>query len=555
MKPLDASSGSIATDVAIVGGGSVAVSFLYQLLLSWQADSAARSLTITVFEPQAVCGPGGAYQEDLPSNLLNIPAGNMSARADQRMDFVDWLRTQDAAWLRGYGVDAIAPSDFLPRPLFGAYMRAVYERCRELALAQGVALAQVQRRVQRVSPLADGSVRIEAEGNAPCLARYAVLCNGNLPSQAFPALQGAPGYFNSPYPVADLAREISPDASVCIVGTSLSAVDAVAALQQSGHRGPLLCVSRNGRLPSVRSPHNQAPTALRHFNQEGILRLAARQGGTLTLDAIAGALQDEVLALHGALDADEIFGLAGNAQRALDEEIRRSSQAARPWQAVAAATNAVVEQVWHLMPDAERQRFQSRWRALWMARRATFPMRNALKLQALFKTGQLQVRAGYVDTRYRDAGHDPAGGRFHTRLRGTNGETTQRSDYLINATSFSVDVARTDDPLISTLLRDGHARADPFGGLALDFNTGCLKTAQDAVLGQVSVLGSLAGGTYFWTTSMDVNARLARDQAVRIATALARPARITDSDSLADNPSLAKWTAHRPTHPAPTASS
>ncbi|MNV41996.1 hypothetical protein D3C71_1336530 [compost metagenome] len=190
-----------------------------------------------------------------------------------------------------------------------------------------------------------------------------------------------------------------------------------------------------------------------------------------------------------------------------------------------------------------------------MARRATFPMRNALKLQALFKTGQLQVRGGYVDTRYRDAGHDPAGGRFHTRLRGTNGETTQRSDYLINATSFSVDVARTDDPLIATLLRDGHARADPFGGLALDFNTGCLKTAQDAVLGQVSVLGSLAGGTYFWTTSMDVNARLARDQAVRIATALARPTRITDPDSLADTPSLAKWTAHRPTHPAPTASS
>lgn len=555
MKPLDACPDPIATDVAIVGGGSVAISFLYQLLLSWQAGSAARPLTITVFEPQAAPGPGGAYQEDLPSNLLNIPAGNMSARADQRMDFVDWLRTQDPGWLRGYGVDTIEPSDFLPRPLFGAYMRAVYARCRELALAQGVALAHVQSPVHRVSPLQDGNVRIESEGNAPCLARYAVLCNGNLPSQAFPALQGAPGYFNSPYPVADLARGISSDASVCVIGTSLSAVDAVAALQQSGHRGPILCVSRNGRLPSVRSPHNQAPAALRHFNHEGLMRLAARQGGMLTLEAIAGALQDEVLAMHGAVDADEVFGLAVDAQQALDEEIRRSALAARPWQAVAAATNAVVEQVWHLMPPAERQRFQSRWRALWMARRATFPMRNALKLQALFKTGQLQVRAGYVDTRHVEGRHDLAAGAFHTRLRDADGEVTHRSHYLINATSFSVDVAHTDDPLISTLLRDGHARADPFGGVALDFDTGCLKTAQDAVLGQVSVLGSLAGGTYFWTTSMDVNARLARDQVVRIATALARPTGITDPDSRADTPSLAKWTAHRPTHPAPTASS
>ncbi|MGE8635042.1 MAG: FAD/NAD(P)-binding protein, partial [Achromobacter piechaudii] len=263
-------------DVAIVGGGSVAVSFLYQLLLCWQTQGAARPLSIALFEPQAEPGPGGAYQEDLPSNLLNIPAGNMSARADHRLDFVEWLREQDPAWLRGYGVNDIAPSDFLPRPLFGAYMRAVYARCRELAQAQGIELVHVFSRVRRVAPLPDGSVLIDADAAQSCVARHAVLCNGNLPSQAFPTLEDAPGYFNSPYPVAELANGIAPDASVCIVGTSLSAVDAVAALQQSGHRGPLLCVSRNGRLPSVRSPHTQSPSALRHLSRDGAAALAAR---------------------------------------------------------------------------------------------------------------------------------------------------------------------------------------------------------------------------------------------------------------------------------------
>nr|WP_314361596.1 FAD/NAD(P)-binding protein [uncultured Achromobacter sp.] len=548
----------LPVDVAIVGGGSVAVSFLYQLLLSWQAQgvpcpltaSRSVSLTVSLFEPQAEPGPGGAYQEDLPSNLLNIPAGNMSARADHRLDFVEWLRAQDPAWLRGYGVTDIQPSDFLPRPLFGAYLRAVYARCRDLAHALGIALAHVPCRVRRVSPLPDGTVHVEPDGAPPCVARYAVLCNGNLPSQAFPALHDAPGYFNSPYPVADLAARIAPDASVCIVGTSLSAVDAVAALQQAGHRGPLLCVSRNGRLPSVRSPHNQPPTALRHLSREGAVALAMRHGGALSLEVIAQALQDEVRAMGGALDADEIFGLATDAVRALDDEIRRSSQAARPWQAVAAATNAAVDEIWRLLPDTERHRFQSRWRALWMARRATFPMRNALKLQALFKTGQLQVRAGFVDSR-----HDAGTGQFHTRLSMPDGNAEHRSDALINATSFSVDVARTDDALVAGLLRDGHAVSDPFGGLALDFDTGCVRNAQGAVWEQVSVLGSLAGGTYFWTTSMDVNARLACDQAVRIATALSPRTDATDPDNLAGSPSLAKWTAHRPTHPAPAASS
>lgn len=538
----------LAVDLAIVGGGSVAVSFLYQFLLSLDSAS-GRPLSIVMFEPQAEPGPGEAYQEDLPSNLLNIPAGNMSARADHRLDFVDWLRAQDPAWLRAQGADTIAPTDFLPRPLFGAYMRSVHERARELARAQGIALTHVRSRVHRVTPLPGGGARVEPEQGAPCLARYAVLCNGNLPSQAFPELREAPGYFNSPYPVHALAGGIAADAPVCVVGTSLSAVDAIAALRQAAHRGPILCVSRNGRLPSVRSPHNRAPQALRHLSPEGVPRLAARHGGVLSVDTIAAALKEEVLALDGSLETPDVQGLEGDARAALDEEIRRSEQAARPWQAVAAATNAAVDLIWHLMPDAERGRFQSQWRSLWMARRATFPMRNALKLQALFKGGQLQVCGGYLDSR-----HDSASGLFHTRLRDTaGGIATHASRYLINATSFSVDTPRTQDPLVSALLREGHAQPDPHGGLALDYGTGCLKNAQGEIQPAISVLGSLAGGTYFWTTSMDVNARLARDQAQRIGAALARPA--IGPGSPGDSPSLAKWTGHRPTRPAPAASS
>jgi uncharacterized NAD(P)/FAD-binding protein YdhS len=392
-------------------------------------------------------------------------------------------------------------------------------------------------------------VGVEAEPGSPFLARYAVLCNGNLPSQAFPELRDAPGYFNSPYPVQALTRGIAADAPVCIIGTSLSAVDAIAALQQTAHRGPILCVSRNGRLPSVRSPNNRAPDTLQQLSPKGVPRLAARHGGALSLDIIVTALQEEVLALGGSLEAADVFGMEAEAHVALDEEIRRSGQAPRPWQAVAAATNAAVDLIWHLLPQAERSRFQSQWRSLWMARRATFPMRNALKLQALFQTGQLQVCGGYLDSR-----HDSVSGLFHTRLRDATGAvSTHASRYLINATSFSVDTPRTQDPLVSALLREGHAQPDPHGGLALDYATGCLKNAAGGIEPDISVLGSLAGGTYFWTTSMDVNARLARDQAQRISAALARPA--TGPDSPGDSPSPARWTGHRQPRPAPAASS
>ncbi|MDQ6216243.1 hydroxyacylglutathione hydrolase, partial [Achromobacter insolitus] len=143
-----------------------------------------------------------------------------------------------------------------------------------------------------------------------------------------------------------LASGIAADAPVCVVGTSLSAVDAVAALRQAAHRGPILCVSRNGRLPAVRSPHNRTPGMLRQLSPEGVPRLAARHGGKLSLSVIAAALQEEVLALGGSLEPADVLGMDGDARAALDAEIRRSEQAARPWQAVAAATNATVDLIW-----------------------------------------------------------------------------------------------------------------------------------------------------------------------------------------------------------------
>ena len=137
-------------------------------------------------------------------------------------------------------------------------MADAYERARALALPGRDAGTRARARRRRHA--AGQWTRAGVGGiGQPCVARRVALCNGNLPSRAFPALAAAPGYFNSPYPVSELAAGIAADATVCVIGTSLSAVDAVVALQQAGHRGPLICVSRNGRLPSVRSPHNRPP--------------------------------------------------------------------------------------------------------------------------------------------------------------------------------------------------------------------------------------------------------------------------------------------------------
>ena len=203
--------------------------------------------------------PGGAYQDDLRSNLLNIPAGNMSALADERLDFVDWLRRRiPPGWPATGGRrdrSGRFPAPAAVRRLHGRRLRAGAR-----AGAKPGRDAGTRARARRRRHAAGQRTRagIGGIGAALCGAPRGVV--QRQPALArLPALAAAPGYFNSPYPVSELAAGIAADATVCVIGTSLSAVDAVVALQQAGHRGPLICVSRNGRLPSVRSPHNRPP--------------------------------------------------------------------------------------------------------------------------------------------------------------------------------------------------------------------------------------------------------------------------------------------------------
>ncbi len=491
--------------LAIVGGGSVAVSFLAQFLDALPAS--ASGIALTLFEPRTEIGPGTAYQDDAASNLLNIPVNRMSALARAPASFQDWLASRDPAWLREQGVDEVEPSSFLPRPVFGHYLRDLHAQCLETARRKGVQVRHVASPVVGVWPrrsaeMGEGAIVLAQDGTR-VEARRVVLCNGNLPSMAFEDLVGLPGYFNSPYPVAALTARIGTDDPVAVIGTSLSAIDAIAALAARGHRGPILSISRNGRLPAVRSPHNR-PVKLPQLPQP-------EPDGRVTLDGVLDSLRRALREAGGAEEPDDILGVAGPARVALDAEIARSQAGPRPWQAVAAATNDRIEYIWHALDDGERRRFHRDWRTLWMARRATFPMRNALTVQKLLNQGQLRVESGFRGVRYA-----PERDRFEIACGGSDGDSVASAPWLINATSFSMDVQNTSDPLVMRLLA-GHASAHPLGGFDQDFDTGCLRDSQGRIVTQISVLGSLAAGTYFWTTSMEINARLALGQAERLA--------------------------------------
>lgn len=525
---MDAESANEVIDVAVVGGGSVAVAFVHHYVdaLSRCTDPGPVGVRITVFEPRNPVGRGSAYAEDLESNLLNVPVSGMSAAADDPDHFKRWL---SRCGISMFGGRPVCGDSFVSRPLFGSYLEDVFRTAALNARDVGAVVQHVASTVVAIGPESPDQFHELVTGDGRRYrARHVVLSIGNLAPTNFAEFNGLPGYAADPYPARNVVERIPRDAAVCVLGTSLSAVDAIVALASVEHRGPIFAVSRNGRLPSVRGMLNRKSDLRASFKRR--LKTAAATGNRIPLDALVADLQSEFAATgpaDGLSELVELLGTLGDAHAFLEREIGISATRPRPWQSFGNALNEVVELLWHVLSDEDRMRFNREIRPLWMSRRVTFPIENARILARMVEAGQLRILGGITGVR-----HDGNTGEFEVhRTPGvcsptpsTDGaapvagdEDVIRVRHLVNATSFSCDAGRSEMPLLRQLLSDGLARPDAHGGLVADFDSGCLRRADGTPNPRLSALGSMVAGTYFWTNAMEVNARIAMQQAIRIA--------------------------------------
>lgn len=495
--------------IAVVGGGSVGVAYFVQLIEeAVRLDLGAR-IEVLVFEARNVAGPGFAYQSDAECNLLNTRADAMSAVARDKRHFVKWLEQHGPRHAADYPDTVIEDNAFLPRSLFGRYLAHQFDDACQLAQRHRIAVTRVGSEVVDIIALHSRRPCIDTADAGAFVVDRVVLCVGNQPSTTLSHLLGTPGFYNSPYPAREMARAIAPLAPVCILGTGLSAIDAVLSLTSAGHKGKIILASRNGRLPSVRGSFNQSrPLAL--LTREAIDNACVANGGILPLAVVFDTLQQEVQRATGmACDLAAILNAGAGILDYISSEIAMADSTERLWQSVIYSTNSVIDYVWHRLSHADKHRFQTTFGSLWSSYRVSFPLKNAQRMHALLRSDQVLVFGGVKSVAF-----NPATASFETRIdqRGSGLRTVIESDFLINATGYCVDVARSQVPLVRNLLRRKLATANDFGGFNLDFDSGRLIDASGTVAPNVSVLGSLAAGTYFWTNAMDVNVRLARRQ-------------------------------------------
>ncbi|WP_228051535.1 FAD/NAD(P)-binding protein [Microcystis aeruginosa] len=122
MSYIDRNQFSATFDIAIIGGG-----FSGSLVTANLLRDTGTPLSIALIECRKPLGTGIAYGTRDSGHLLNIPAGKMSAFEDDPEHFLHWLADN--------GYRSIEPASFVPRLVYGKYIRSILEEARDNAIA------------------------------------------------------------------------------------------------------------------------------------------------------------------------------------------------------------------------------------------------------------------------------------------------------------------------------------------------------------------------------------------------------------------------------------
>lgn len=476
-------------DVTIVGMGTCGVAAFAEAVarLRYERDTRVSFQLIERDDPAR----GLAFGTDQPGHRLNTESRLMGLYDHEAGDYRRWLEAREAL-----EPDSVV---YARRSEYRRYLNHVLDRA--LADAQDAGIAVTQHRDEAVR--IDGNpvrATVALAGGGQVATNVVLLAIGTPQAERFGDLDGKPGYFDFPWPSERLAKGIARDASVTILGSSLSAIDTLMTLLDEGHEGPVLMASRDGMLPRVEIPSPENGYERRHLTLEAIHRRLRTRGRCFSVVDLVRLFRREVEDLVGhAVDWRKVDRRGGDAAAGLREDIDAALSGDEPFQRILTAARHDATAIWNLLRPLDRKRFGKWVGPHFATMRFVMPMVNAERIRAAFDRGQLQVRGGVVDTSARE------GGGFRTTFE--NGEDHD-APVVVNATGTAMTLEEMREPLIADLLRREWLMPHPVGGARAHRGSGRIMT-RDPASPRLYGVGQLLNGELRDTNSVWFNVETA----------------------------------------------
>jgi uncharacterized NAD(P)/FAD-binding protein YdhS len=400
-------------EVAIIGGGMAGIITAVRLV-----RQSSRPLHIRIFDARLDLGRGLAYSTPLVAHKLNGPTKAFSLRPDDPNHFSKWLdrAARDGGW-KDFDDDGVD----------------VYAQDGRIFAADHVVLAP------GVSPVAAGV-------------------------RASRGLKQGGRYFDGPWHRDALTQR--PDVKdILLIGSSLTMVDAVVALEAAGYNGRYLVVSRRGHIPEARREVEPWP------------------------DFLPSAPETPVGADGGGWTARGLFVQ-------LRDELRRAKTQGQDWQRLVPAVRPRLETLWSNASLDERRRFLRHVRPYWDLFLHRLPPASAEVVEAVKASGRLNILSGTVTA----VDTSEAGGlSVEVRKRSDSTSVTIATDAVISCAGIEYRWhPNADSVLTRNLFAKGIIRSGNLGiGIDADHSTLAVIDRNGRPLQRISTLGASLRSVFF----------------------------------------------------------
>jgi len=401
--------------VAIIGGGYTGA-IVAKLLVERGIGDIEE---VTLFEPREQLGCGLAYDVKNIDVRLNVAAHRMRAIPGSPTAFLDWLQTSGTLTV---DPDAVTPEGiFARRRDFGRFMQA------QLAPHLDSGAVRHVRDVVRVVERVNEQWRVCGAHGTEVMADILILATGH-PAAARPPvidrLSASAMLRIKDVLSADAFNEIGKCDPVLVVGSGLTAIDALCRLEALGHTGTVSLLSRTGLMPRSHAGGSFSP-----FGDFGSNDLTS-----------AKKLLSKVRT-----------------------SIRDAQAQGIPWQSVFDALRQHAPSLWQALPMRERQQFLKRLRRWYDVHRYRMPPQGAAILELGIGTGRVRPETGDLMSIRVD------GQELLAEVDTREGRTEFRCRHILLATGPDFRDYAAHQRFLLGMHQDGYIQSDPLGlGLACD---------------------------------------------------------------------------------------
>lgn len=390
--------------IVIVGGGFSGAVLAIQLLRL----GLPKTDSVVLIEQNPRIGPGLAYSVEDECCLLNAPAGNMSALADDPGHFLRYCQRIDST---------ITSSSFVPRRIYGQYI--------EQLLCETMVLHPQQLQFRRDSVvnlewIPGEQCRLDFANHTRILANKVVLALGHFAPRSLAALKSLPAeVVIAPWDIERL-QKIPPTLPIMILGTGHTAIDALLRLRANAVTQKVYLLSRHGLLP-----HSHRTTST-------------------------------VVDPHLPHSLENVLPTVRAYTRALRGEIKKYTQDGGDWRNIFNQIRIHTPELWQRLPIKERARFLRQLVPYWDVHRHRLAPNIGKQIDEM----QTQVAIEIIAGRIKSAQMQDKLIHIQYQDRGSQEVKSIEVGAIIQCTGPNYDLSMVSDPLIKSVIRRNYLQQD-----------------------------------------------------------------------------------------------